>query len=156
MQNEMRNVKVIGQFFSAFGAQVEKRRQVKNAGKAGKENVEVVIEDAYTLYMGNDWFKSKIVKIGRPEPGQKVVVVYYKVAAAQVVSIENTKRIDMVKPVDKTIGLKFVKPEAKVSLGAAISKAILVELVTVNNTHIITRYSKRIQFTPAYRYGLAA
>ena len=152
----MKNVKVIGRLFSEFAAQVEKRQQLKIAAVAGNDNVEVVICDAYASYMGSAWFKSKIVKIGRPVPGQKIVVVYYNVAAAQVENISNPKSIDMIKPVKKTIEFKVVKPAAKLSLRAAKEKAILIELACINNTHLVCGSSKLIRFRPSYNLGLAS
>ena len=140
----MKKVKVVSGFFNNMAlAHKVVLAQARIAKKCGME-VSIRVENAYSLYMNDEFFRCKIVKSGRPQPGQLIVVVYYVDSVSTV--IEN--QIEVVeKPVAVKSPVRIPLKKSHVlfiSAPAMRSKALLIKLSVKNNTCIVINNSKTI------------
>ncbi len=150
------SVKVIARFFNKTTAKNEITYQRKLAKQCGKKIAEIEAADAYSVY-NNAFFKAKIQKIGSPESGQLIIVVYYKTEVITSRKKKKSKPIDMIEPEQNVIPLRAPKMvNLKVSEKAAKARTILIALNTKNNSNLIKKTGRTFEFRPSYHLELIA
>jgi len=154
----MKNVKVVKDFFNKTSAKKEIAFQNRSAKQNGLEIIKIEVVDSLHLYYTDSYFKMKIKKIGRPEAGKLIIVIYYKESnsiTAPVVKQPTPTKAP--KAITKVIEMPLKKTTISlISPLALISKTNLIDLCNKNNTHIIRKVSKCISFHPYYYNRLAS
>jgi hypothetical protein len=150
----MDKVKVVKGFYNKTSAKKEIASQNRFAKQNGLEIIKTDVVDSLHLYYSDPYFKAKIKKIGKPEAGKLVIVIYYKVshsiitpAATQPTPVPATKVLKM--PLKKTTIIP-------ISADALLSKTKLIHLYATNNTIIIRPLNKTIPLPTTYHPPLAA
>jgi hypothetical protein len=152
----MKSIKIVSKFFTKSSLVPAKAYQRALAKSENRKIHRLHVVEAITLSNSNEFFKSKIRAIGRAVPGDFVIVIYYK--AEMVMKSKPTASVKKSKaPIESPNVLKIVKPFMNnISAAAAKSKAIIIELTSFNNTHLIKPTSRIIALHSPLHLPVAA
>jgi len=152
-------IKVARGFYNKTSSKKEIASQKRAAKQKGQEIIKIDVADAYHLYITDPFFKEKIKKSGRPQPGQLIIIIHY-IQSNQETKPKPTNMILKIKklaPSPTTIQVPLKKTTISILSPLALqSKTIIIEFAQKNNTHILRKVSKCISLHPYYHNLLAS